>query len=43
MFVNGTQDCFLMLKDHKPNFQNNPAVQLLNLVKNKLGRISKTI
>ena len=43
MFVNGKQNCFITLKDHKPNFQNNPTVRILNPVKNELGRISKTI
>ena len=43
MFVNGKQDCFITLKDHKPNFQNNPTVRLLNPAKNELSRISKTI
>ena len=43
MFVNGKQNCFITLKDHKPNFQNNPTVRLLNPAKNELGRISKTI
>ena len=43
MFANGKQNCFITLKDHKPNFQNNPTVRLLNPAKNELGRISKTI
>ena len=34
---------FLTLKDHKGNFSNNPAVRLINLAKNELGHISKTI
>ena len=42
-FVNGKQNCFITLKDHKPNFQNNPTLIILNPTKNKLGRISKTI
>ena len=42
MFVNGKQNCFITLKDHKPNFQNNPTVRLLNTAKTELGRISKT-
>ena len=33
MFVNGKQNCFITLKDHKPNFQNNPTVRLLNPAK----------
>ena len=43
MFVNGKQKCFISLKDHKPNVQNNPIVRLLNTAKNELSRISKTI
>ena len=43
MFVNGKQNCFITLKDHKPNFHNNPPVRLLNPRKNELGRISKNI
>ena len=43
MFINGKQNCFIRLKDHKPNSQNNPTVRLLNPAKNELGRISKTI
>ena len=35
MFVNGKQNCFITLKDHKLGFQNNSTV--------RLGRISKTI
>ena len=37
MFVNGKQNCFIALKDHKPNFQNNSTVRLLNPAKNELG------
>ena len=33
MSVNGRQNCFIILKDHKPNFQNNPTVRLLNKAK----------
>ena len=43
MFVNGKQNFFITLKDHSPNFQDNLTVRLLNLAKNELGRISKTI
>ena len=43
MFVNGSNSCFITLKDHKPNFLNNPKVRLLNSAKNELGRISKSI
>ena len=27
MFVNGSNSCFVFLKDHKPNFLNNPKVR----------------
>ena len=43
MFVNGKNNCFITLKDHKHNFENHPKVRLLNPAKNELGRISKTI
>ena len=43
MFVNGSNSCFITLKDHKPNFLNNPKVRLLNPAKNEIGRISKSI
>ena len=43
MFVNGSNSSFITLKDHKPNFLNNPKVRLLNPAKNELGRISKSI
>ena len=43
MFVNGKQNCFITLKDHKPNFQNNPTVRLLNPAIKELDRTSKTI
>ena len=43
MSVNGSDSSFISLKDHKPNFLNNPKVQLPNLAKNELRRISKSI
>eukprot|EP00111_Clytia_hemisphaerica_P006802 TCONS_00019646-protein len=43
MLTNGKNDAFITLKDHKPNFQNNPKTRLLNPAKNELGRISKSI
>ena len=30
-----------MLKDHKPNFKNNPKLRLFNPAKSEIGRISK--
>ena len=43
MDINGESNCFIMLKDHKENLQNNPSVQLINPAKNELGRLSKFI
>ena len=43
MFINGMNNCFITLKDHKENFLNNPKTRLLNPAKNELGRISKAI
>ena len=43
MFVHGKWNCFITLKHHKLNIQNNSTVQLLNLAKNEIGRMSKTI
>ena len=41
--INGGNNCFFTLKDHKDNFENNPQVRLINPAKNELGRISKFI
>ena len=43
MLSNNEDPAFITLKDHKPNFQNNPKVRLLNPAKNEIGRISKAI
>ena len=43
MLTNGKNECFIMLKDHKPNFKNNPKARLINPAKNEIGRISKNI
>ena len=43
MQTNGENNCFISLKDHKENFQNNPTVRLINPAKNELGKISKVI
>ena len=37
MQTNGENNCFISLKDHKENFQNNPTVRLINPAKNELG------
>ena len=41
--TNGTNQCFVTLKDHKDNFENNPKTRLINPAKNEIGRISKVI
>ena len=37
------QDCFISVKDHKDNFENNTQCRLLNPSKSELGKISKKI
>ena len=41
--VNGKEECFIALKDHKLNFENNATARLINPAKNEIGRISKVI
>ena len=43
MFLIGRNSCFIRLKDHKPNFLNNPKLHLLSPAKSELDRISKSI
>ena len=43
MQTNEDNNCFISLKDHKENFQNNPTIRLINPAKNELGKISKVI
>ena len=43
MLTNGKNECFITLKDHKPNFKNNPKVRLINPAKNEIALISKNI
>ncbi len=37
------KDAYVTLKDHKPNFRNNPACRLINPAKSYIGKISKQI
>jgi hypothetical protein len=37
------RDVFITLKDHKPNFANNPTYRLINPTKSEIGKISKQI
>ena len=43
ILTNGKDESFITLKDHKPNFQNNPKTRLINPAKNEIGRLSKSI
>ena len=43
MDINTEWNCFITIKDHKENFLNHPKGRLINLAKNEIGRISKTI
>ena len=33
ILANGKNECFITLKDHKPNVKNNPKVRLINPAK----------
>ena len=39
----GENNCFITLKDHKPNFQSHPKSRLINPSKNELGKVSQQI
>ena len=41
VFATTRRQAFATLKDHKPNFQNNPKVRLINSSKPEIGRIAK--
>ena len=41
--VTANKEAFITLKDHKPNFANNPTCTLINPTKPELGKISKQI
>ena len=41
--INGENNSFITLKDHKENFNSNPTVRLINPAKNELGNISRAI
>ena len=39
MQINGENNCFISLKDHKENSQNNASVRLINPAKSGLGKM----
>jgi hypothetical protein len=41
--VTAKREAFITLKDHKPNFNNNPTCRLINPAKSEIGKISKKI
>ena len=41
--VNGKEECFIILIDHKPHCENNATARLINSAKSEIGRISKVI
>ena len=43
MLNNGKNECFIMMKDHKPNFENKLKVRLITPAKNEIGQIRKNI
>ena len=41
--ITAKREAFISLKDHKPNFANNPTCRLINPAKAEIGKISKQI
>ena len=41
--ITAQREAFVTLKDHKPNFDNNPTCRLINPSKSEIGRVSKLI
>ena len=41
--VSASRDSFIALKDHKPDFINNPTCRLINPSKSEIGIISENI
>ena len=37
MLTNGKNECFITLKDRKPNFKNNPKATVINPAKKEIG------
>ena len=37
------REAFVTLKDHKPNFKNNPTCRLINPAKSEIGKVSKQL
>ena len=41
--INGENNCFISMENHKEDFQNNPTIKLINHAKNEVRKISKVI
>ena len=41
MYCTSKRDLFITIKDHKPNYMNNPECRLINPCKSELGKVSK--
>ena len=41
LYCTSKRDSFITIKDHKPNYMNNPKCRLLNPCKSELGKVSK--
>ena len=41
--VHSEDTAFITLKDHKPDFRDNPKCRLINPAKSQIGRVSKQI
>ena len=41
--ITAKREAFITLKDHKPNFVNNPTCRLINPAKAEVGKISKQL
>ena len=43
VFKTAERPAFITMKDHKPNFENNPTCRLLNPCKPEIGKINKRL
>ena len=41
--ITAEREAFITLKDHKPNFKNNPTCRLINPAKSDIGKVSKQL
>ena len=41
--ITDEREAFITLKDHKPNFKNNPTCRLINPAKSEIGKFSKQL